>query len=164
MLNVLSTAETTAPTVTINEFRPDDQEAVRNLILHGLKEHWGSLDPSKNPDLIDISASYGGQVFLVAREAGEIVGCGALVQETEGVARIVRMSIAAHRRRLGIGQLILWHLVRTARRKGYRQIILETTETWQDAVSFYERNGFRTTHFVDGDRYFVLDLDSGQEN
>jgi ribosomal protein S18 acetylase RimI-like enzyme len=137
MLN-LSPSDITAPTIT--------------------KEHWGSLDPSKNPDLKEIFSSYRDHVFLVAREEGEIVGCGALVHESDGIARIVRMSVAAHRRRLGIGQLILWHLVRTARQKGYRQIVLETTETWQDAVSFYERNGFCTTHFVDGDRYFVLDL------
>ncbi|HEY3725020.1 MAG TPA: hypothetical protein VGN59_16840 [Acidimicrobiia bacterium] len=35
----------------IARFAPGDQGAVRALILEGLAEHWGTLDPSLNPDL-----------------------------------------------------------------------------------------------------------------
>ena len=40
--------------ITIRPFQSEDQQQVRDLILTGLEEHWGSLDPSKNPDLENI--------------------------------------------------------------------------------------------------------------
>ena len=40
--------------VIILPFQPENQAEVKNLILAGLAEHWGMIDPSKNPDLNDI--------------------------------------------------------------------------------------------------------------
>ena len=44
--------------VDIHELRPDEQDAVRSLILEGLREHWGSVDPALNPDLDDLATTY----------------------------------------------------------------------------------------------------------
>jgi GNAT superfamily N-acetyltransferase len=144
--------------ILIRPFRYEDQAAARGLILDGLVEHWGFLDPSKNPDLDDIASTYAAGTFLVAWQGDELVGTGALVREAEGVARIVRMSVAVHVRRRGIGTLILEHLCGEAQAAGYAQIVLETTSTWEDAVAFYQRNGFRVIGSRDGDTHFVLDL------
>jgi len=142
----------------IRDFALADQAATKQLILNGLVEHWGFLDQTLNPDLENISDHYRGNTFLVAELAGEVVGSGALVHENEGVARIVRMSVACKLRRKGIGRAILERLLLAAREKGYRKVVLETTETWLDAITFYERNGFRTVGFSEGDRHFELDL------
>lgn len=144
--------------LTILPFQPENQAEVKNLILAGLAEHWGKIDPSRNPDLDDISSTYAPAAFLVAWLDGQIVGTGALVPRPDGVAEIVRMSVAAGRRRQGIGKLILQHLIEQAQARGYRQIILETTATWHEVIEFYQRCGFRFTHYRDGDVYFVLDL------
>jgi hypothetical protein len=49
-------------------------------------------------------------------------------------------------------QLILDGRART----GYREIVLETTATWQDIVSFYDRYGFETVGFYDGHHHVRL--------
>lgn len=145
--------------ITLLPFQPADQQAVRDLILAGLAEHWGTLDPARNPDLKDIAASYTGAVFLVARQAGRIIGCGALVPRTVETAGIVRMSVAADVRRQGVGCLILTALCDHARAGGFRRVVLETTATWTEVIAFYLRFGFRITHHQDDDVYFLLELD-----
>ena len=146
------------PDITLHDFQPTDQTAVKDLILAGLVEHWGTLDPSKNPDLDDISCSYAGAVFLVAHCQGQIIGTGALVPRQDGTAEVVRMSVAQDWRRRGIGRTILHALVERARQSGFQRIILETTATWQEVIAFYLRLGFRITHYKDGDVYFELTL------
>lgn len=54
--------------IVILPFQPENQEDVKKLILAGLVEHWGKLDPTKNPDLNDIANSYAQSVFFVAWE------------------------------------------------------------------------------------------------
>jgi putative acetyltransferase len=146
------------PEIILHPFQPADQAAVKTLVLAGLVEHWGSLDPAKNPDLEDIAASYAQAVFLVARRGEQIVGTGALVPRSEDTAEVVRMSVATAWRRKGIGRMILQELVDRARQAGFQHLILETTETWQEVIAFYLRFGFRITHYQEGDVYFVLDL------
>ena len=69
-------------------------------------------------------------------------------------AEIVRMSVNKAWRGQHIGTLILNALCDAARVRGITHIILETTETWQDVIAFYQRNGFSITHYLDGDVYF----------
>ncbi len=144
--------------ITITPFHPSYQVEVKKLILAGLVEHWGFLDSSKNPDLDDIATSYAGATFLVARLGEAIVGTGALVPLQDGVAEIVRMSVAQQHRRSGIGRRILESLIEQARAQGFRQIILETTSTWSEVIEFYLRCGFRITHTQEGDVYFEMAL------
>ena len=143
---------------SIMPFHPDDQAAVKQLILAGLIGHWGFLDLTKNPDLDYIAASYGDGTFLVARLGNDIVGTGALVPRQAGTAEIVRMSVAQQHRRSGIGRCILEALVEQARAQGFQRVILETTATWQEVIEFYLRCGFRITHEHQGDVYFLLEL------
>lgn len=139
-------------------FQPADQPAVKALILSGLAGHWGALDPTKNPDLDDIALTYKDAYFLVARLEGQIVGCGALVPRSPDTAEIVRMSVAASARRQGLGRQILSALCAEAKARGCKRVILETTETWQEVIAFYQSYGFIITHYRDGDVYFALDL------
>ena len=145
----------------IRLFRPEDQPAACELILQGLSEHWGALDQSLNPDLADIAATYGQAIFLVAVVGPELVGTGALIPEREGVGRIVRMSVAQTWRRQGVGRQILAELLRRAAPAGYRQIVLETTATWAEAIAFYRNNGFREVGVWEGDMHFVMNGEWG---
>ena len=145
--------------VEILPFKPENQRAVKNLILAGLGEHWGFIDPTKNPDLNNIAVSYQDEIFLVAWMDDEIIGTGAFIRRSHRTVEIVRMSVANHYRRQGIGRQILECLIAKARSLGYSQIILETTETWKDVIDFYLSFGFRITHSQDGNVYFALDLE-----
>lgn len=146
------------PGFTIRSFQPADQTAVRGLILSGLEEHWGSLDPSRNPDLQDIARSYAGAVFLVACEGERIIGTGALVAGGPHTGEIVRMSVAGDMRRRGVGHRLLERLMTEAKARGMRTLVLETTETWQDAIAFYLSAGFQVSHHQGGDVYFRLEI------
>jgi putative acetyltransferase len=151
-------------TLEIARFVPADHAAVRQLILDGLEEHWGSLEPGLNPDLDDIAASYGHGEILVARVDDAIVGVGMVVpvgpDASEG--EVKRMSVAREHRRTGIASAVLRGLVDVARSQGWRALILETTATWTGAIQFYEHFGFTLTHHEDGaygrDAYFRLPL------
>ena len=151
--------------LVISTFAPSDQHDAKTLMLCGLEEHWGALDPALNPDLNDIAASYEHGVFVVARLKrlgglvdGALVGTGALVPEGGNIGRIVRMSVDKAHRRKGIASRILNTLVDHAHQRGYHTLVLETTETWDDAIGFYQRHGFRITHHADGDAHFVWEL------
>ena len=144
--------------VKIRPFHPDDQKPVKNLILAGLEEYWGRLDESKNPDLQDIAGSYQDGIFLVACLDEQIVCTGALLPRSAETAEIVRMSVARPLRRQGVGRQMLAELCCRAYQRGFSQVILETTATWQNAIAFYQAFGFQISHYADGDVYFSLDL------
>lgn len=145
--------------VQIRPFYPQDQSAVKQLILAGLVEHWGKLNPSLNPDLNDIARSYAGQTFLIAAQGEIIVGCGALIKESgEEYGRIVRMSVDKEKRRLGIGRLLLQALETAAKQRSFPKIVLETTQTWQTAVTFYQDNGYQIVVQHSGDTHFEKNL------
>jgi GNAT superfamily N-acetyltransferase len=144
--------------IVISPFQPQDQDEAKNLILQGLGEHWGFIDYTKNPDLDDIATTYADATFLVAKAGNRIIGTGAFFTPSPGVAQIVRMSVAKELRRCGIGTLIMRQLYERAKAAGYRQMILETTATWDDVIRFYLKSGFRITHLQAGNVYFALDL------
>lgn len=144
--------------LTIQPFSPVDQPAAKALILQGMEEHWGELDLSLNPDLNDIATNYADGVFLCAWLDGELVGTGAIMPEGESVMRVVRMSVQRERRRMGIASRILNSLLDEARRRGCHTVVIETTETWDDAIGFYLRHGYRIVEHRDGDAHFELQL------
>jgi broad specificity phosphatase PhoE/GNAT superfamily N-acetyltransferase len=150
--------EELAGKLEIRPFCPEDQAEAQALILGGLKEHWGSIDPTKNPDIYDISTAYRDAFFFVARHQGRMVGTAALIPRDEHTAEIVRMSVSGDLRRKGIGKALLHHLVNLAKQSDYCRLILETTSSWENAVQFYLENGFKVTHQRDGDTYFTLIL------
>ena len=142
----------------IQPLQPEHQNGARDLILAGLAEHWGRLDQGVNPDLEDIGSAYGQAVFLVAVQQSRVVGTGALIPAADASAQIVRMSVAADMRRQGVASALLQALCVQARSLGIRLLVLETTETWHEAIAFYENFGFKETHHLDGDIYFRLEL------
>ena len=145
----------------ITRFTPADQEAVRALVLGGLRERWGRLDPSLNGDLDDIGRAYPDAVVRVARLDDRIVGTGILKVRSDA-GELMRMSVAGDVRRLGIGRALVDEFVAIARQLGLSRLVLETTAEWVDAVTFYERCGFTITHDEIGrfgrDLYLALEL------
>ena len=137
-----------------------DQAAVRRLILIGLGEHFGSIDESRNPDLDDIQAGHVGRghLFVVAERDNEIVGTGALIEEEPGVGRLVRMSVGSRHRRQGIGRALVGHLIDAARGRGYRRLLVETNDDWDDAIGLYLACGFVEVERSAGDTHLALDL------
>ena len=73
--------------ISILPFQSEYQSEVKNLVLNGLAEHWGTLDPTKNPDLNDIGLTYANAAFLVAWQNNKVIGTGALVPKSNDTGR-----------------------------------------------------------------------------
>ncbi len=146
--------------ITIRSFTPEDAAAMRELVLAGLGDHWGEIDYSLNPDLDDITGVYHetGAAILIAERDGEIVGCGILVDEPPEAGRLVRMSVRNDQRGQGLGKRLVFALIDEARARGHTRAVCETTDTWQDAITLYQRCGFTDVARRDGDVHFELTL------
>ena len=151
------------PGVDVCQLRPELHDAVRSLILEGLRDHWGTLDPALNKDLDDLSTAYVDGTTLVACHRGEVVGTGTVHRRDSNTAEIVRMSVAPTARRTGLGRRLTDALIDEARGWGMHRVVLETSADWTEVVEFYVRCGFTLTHFEDGefgsDAWFELKLD-----
>jgi len=147
------------PSICIRPFAPADQTAVRTLILDGLCEHWGRLDPSLNPDLDNIVASYitSGHVFLIAESGHVLAGTGALRIAGE-VGQIVRVSVSLQCRRRGIGRALIAALLEIARTRGLTHVWMETNDDWRDAIGLYQQCGFEKYDHRAGCIFMALDL------
>jgi N-acetylglutamate synthase-like GNAT family acetyltransferase len=146
--------------LTIREFLPQDQKKAQALILQGLGEHFGRLDPTLNPDLDDIYHTYveAGQRFMVVEINGEIAGTAALITESPGIGRIVRVTVKPNQRRAGIGRTVVQHLVQLAAEIGYKQLLVETNLDWYDAIRLYERCGFKEYDRDEEEVHFSLSI------
>jgi amino-acid N-acetyltransferase len=77
------------------------------------------------------------QVFMVAVEDGQVVGCGALHVLWEDLAEVRSVAITETLRGNGIGNLILERIIERARELGLSRIFCLTFET-----KFFGRHGF----------------------
>jgi ribosomal protein S18 acetylase RimI-like enzyme len=150
----------TTSTVSIRPFTSADQAAVRALVLAGLQDHWGTLDPTLNPDLNDIAGWYASLdgYTVVAEIDGQIAGTGTMHRADDRTGVLVRMSVSRDHRGKGIGKALVNALAEAARARGYTRLICETTDTWQDAIALYRATGFTIIDQRDGDYHFEMRL------
>lgn len=145
----------------IRDFGPGDQTPVRELVLAGMRERWGdAYDPSANPDLDDLSATYvdrGAEVVVVEID-GTVVATGILQPQGDGRARILRLSVAQAHRRQGVGRQVVHELIRRARRRGMLELLVLTDTPWTSALALYRSCGFDQIGQDDTDTYFALTL------
>ena len=77
--------------------------------------------------------------FLVAEQAGAVVGCGSLVQLTPQLTELRSLSVAADQRGTGLGRRLVEALVERARAAGYDQLCALTLQE-----GFFNSLGFAT--------------------
>ena len=146
----------------LRPFESGDQEAVRGLVLAGLRERWGeAFDPTFNADVDDVAASYvarGATVLVAEGVDGRIVGVGVLLRLPDGSGRLVRVSVDADARRRGHGRRLVEALVEVARSEGRPRVRVLTDTPWTSAVALYRACGFVVTGQDDRDIELVLDL------
>ena len=147
----------------IRPFAPTDQAAARALILEGLREHWGRLDPTRNPDLADITAYYigPGHIFLIAETADTLVGTAGLLI-TGDTGQIVRVSVGRQHRRQGIGRALVTALLEAAQARRLNRLWMETNDDWDDAIGIYRCCGFHKFDHREGCVFMALDLTRNQ--
>lgn len=132
------------------------EEEARQLVLAGLKERFGFLDPSYNLDLTNIIQNYsrGYDMFLVGLHNNTVVCTGALTRETSKTGRIQRMSVKKSYRRAGLAKLMIQTLETSASKAGYERIVLETNNDWHSAIEFYKNYGYQLERKDEERSYF----------
>jgi putative acetyltransferase len=101
------------------------------------ERYGGDLEPGAKPSAEDVT------VFVVARENGRALGCGALRSLGEPVVEIKRMYVRPEARGRGIGAAILAALEREAVERGFRVVRLETGPLQPEALHLYAHAGYR---------------------
>ena len=129
--------------VIITAERPDQEDS--QLLLASLRAELAEKYPdelrgfSPSPDELMIA----GAVFLVARQNGKAVGCGAIRPLEPGVAEVKRMFVVTGARGHGIGRAVLQKLELLAGEMGYSTIRLETGLKQPAAIALYETAGYK---------------------
>jgi putative acetyltransferase len=82
-------------------------------------------------------------VFVVARLADDVVGCGALRRIDAEVAEVKRMFVKRAFRGKGLSRQLLHFLESTASKRGYRILKLETGTMQPEANSLYASAGYK---------------------
>ena len=80
--------------------------------------------------------------FLVARDGGRAVGCGAIRLLDAASAEVKRMYVEPDQRGRGVGRAVLTGLEAAARERGIQRLVLETGVHQDAAISLYRRAGF----------------------
>ena len=78
------------------------------------------------------------QEFLVAEQADEVIGCGALHEMWEDLAEVRTLAVDPDHQRIGVGSAVLLALVDQAKSLGVRRVFCLTFET-----AFFAQHGFQ---------------------
>src|SRR5713226_7650321 len=81
--------------------------------------------------------------FLVARDNGQPVGCGAFRLLDRATAEVKRMYVEPEHRGKGVGRAVLARLEAAATQLGARRLVLETGIHSPEALALYRGTGFR---------------------
>jgi putative acetyltransferase len=126
----------------IAQVRPDEPDAV--ALIDELEAHLASLYPRESRHGFSVEKLLReGVDFFLARDDGQLAGCGGLLMVGREYGEIKRMYVRPAFRGRRLGQQLLDHLVAHAKQQGAAMVRLETGIHQHEAIALYERNGFR---------------------
>jgi GNAT superfamily N-acetyltransferase len=120
---------------------PDAQRLVAALDA-GLAELYPP-EQRFGPNLKAHHLEAGRGTFLVARDNGRPVGCGAIRMNDDTTAEVKRMYVEPEDRGKGVGRAVLARLEAAAKQFGARRLVLETGTHSPEALALYRGAGFR---------------------
>lgn len=131
-----------AATVRLRRVAPTEPAAIA-ATRHYFAELDARFPEGFDPGNAAYAGSAGHGVFVVATSDGRPVACGGVQQIDEQTAEIKRMWVADDWRGAGLGTRMLRHLEAEAARLGHARVVLDTHDALTEAVSMYERAGYR---------------------
>jgi putative acetyltransferase len=128
-------------TIAQEDPRSPDVQRLLSAFVDEVKKRYDSPPADVgifDPQLVAVPRS----IFLVARDDGNAVGCGALVPMDDNVVEVKRMFVASEERGRGIATQILDELERLAREFDYDAMRLETGVRQPESIALYGKAGF----------------------
>lgn len=133
--------------MTIKRATSKDEVAIRRLVFSVLDSY--GLKPSPNDtdaDLFDLQGFYfdrGGDFSILLNEDCLVIGTVALFTLEDGVCELRKMYLDPVCRGRGLGKQLLDYALSKARELGFTRVTLETASVLKEALSLYERYGFK---------------------
>jgi GNAT superfamily N-acetyltransferase len=122
----------------------DSPDAVR--LVDALDAHLASRYAPEHrfgPHLKAEHVAPGLGTFVIARDNGKAVGCGALRRRDAATVEVKRMYVEPETRGHGVARQILDHLESAARTMGADRLVLETGIYQEEAIGLYRAAGFK---------------------
>jgi putative acetyltransferase len=104
-----------------------------------------AMSPLESMHALDLAAlREPGITFWSVYDGGQLVGCGAIKRLDDDHAEVKSMRAATDRKRSGVASMMLEHIFREARARGFSRLSLETGSTpdFEPARKLYEKFGF----------------------
>jgi len=143
----------------IVDYRPDLAGAFK-----ALNEAWITrlfqLEPKDVEVLGDPAGKIiapGGRIVFVL-EAGEAVGCCALMAMPDGGFEVAKMAVAEAHKGRGLGRLLMAACVERAKAAGAPRLYLETNSALAPALGLYRSFGFRLVEPAEPSPYARADV------
>jgi GNAT superfamily N-acetyltransferase/DNA-binding HxlR family transcriptional regulator len=92
-------------------------------------------------------------VFVVVHSDGDPAACGGVQRVDDTTCEIKRMWVRPEWRGVGLGRRLLDHLEQRCRELGAARVVLDTNSVLTEAISMYERAGFRSTERYNDNPY-----------
>jgi GNAT superfamily N-acetyltransferase len=134
------------PTFTVSTAGPGDLSDVARLF----RDYAAALPVDLNAqgfveELAALPGAYAPPrgVLLLARAGdGAALGCVALRPLDKATGEVKRLYVSPTARGKGVGRALVGALIETARRRGYRELKLDTLDHMQAAIALYRSFGF----------------------
>jgi ribosomal protein S18 acetylase RimI-like enzyme len=151
--------------MTIVDFAPEHAQAFRLLNEAWITRHFTlehhDREQLEHPERHVLPG--GGRIFMALDEAGEAVGCVAMIAMADGGFEIAKMTVAESQRGSGLGRVLMQRCIDAGREAGAPRLYLETNSSLAPAIGLYRAVGFqdlppRETEYVRADVFMELRL------
>lgn len=128
----------------ITPFERRHAEAWRNLNEAWIAQHFAieAKDRAVLDDPVGKIIDKGGQIFMAENEAGEAVGCVALIPMADGGFEVAKMTVVEAARGTGLGRRLMETCLEAATAAGAPRLYLETNSSLAPALGLYRAMGF----------------------
>ena len=125
-------------------YEPRHADAWRDLNIAWISRYF-RLEPKDIQVLDDPEGrilDQGGYIFMAEDEAGEPIGCVALMALADGGVEVVKMTVSEPARGTGLGRLLMEVCIDKAAELDAPRLYLETNSSLAPALSLYRSVGF----------------------
>jgi ribosomal protein S18 acetylase RimI-like enzyme len=129
----------------IVHYRPEHAAAFKRLNEAWIAKHF-TLEAKDREVLDDPEGKIlkkGGRIFMALDDAGEAVGCVALLAMADGGYEVAKMTVSEDLRGSGLGKKLMQACIDEGVRLGAPRLYLETNSSLAPALGLYRAMGFK---------------------
>ena len=135
-------------------FNGDYKSAFESLNREWIEEYFvmeeEDLKTLQNPESYIMEK--GGEIFFAVLD-GDVVGTSAMIQTSNGIYELAKMSVAKKLQGLGIGKKLLKRCIDFSKEREATEIFLITNDSLKPALNLYQSCGFVLNEQNDDNRY-----------